>query len=162
MKTKRPSESVAHMSQLVLPNDTNVLGNLMGGNLLYWMDIVSAIAAGRHANRTVVTAAVDSVSFHSSIKLGELVLLEARVTRAFNSSMEVYIEVFAENLSNGNRRNCNTAFYTFVAVDQAGTPIPINKIEPETDFEKQMFDEAAERREIRLKMAGKPLRHEVV
>jgi acyl-CoA hydrolase len=143
------------MTQMVMPNDTNILGNLMGGNLLYWMDIVGAISAGRHSNRTCVTASVDSVSFHSPIKLGELVILEARVTRAFTSSMEVFISVYAENIVTGEKRHCNDAFLTFVAIDQAGRPIPVNKIDPETPTDIELYTSAEERRENRLKLTGK-------
>lgn len=140
---------------MVLPNDTNVIGNLMGGYLLYWMDIVAAMAAGRHSNRAVVTASVDSVSFHSPIKLGEIVILEAFVTRCFTTSMEVYIAVNAENIISGQKRICNKAFYTFVAVDQAGSPIPVHPVIPATEMEKELYETATERRDNRLKIAGK-------
>ncbi|MCS6905778.1 MAG: acyl-CoA thioesterase [Bacteroidia bacterium] len=150
MKPKSPRESFTQMTEIVLPNDTNVLGNLMGGRLLHWMDIVAAIAASRHSNRVVVTAAVDFVEFRSPIKLGEIVILKARVTRAFTTSMEVLVDVFAENPLNQVSRNSNSAFYTFVAVDQAGRPIPINPLIPETEEEIQLYESAAIRREIRL------------
>lgn len=143
------------MTELVLPNDTNTLGNLMGGRLLHWMDIVSAIASARHCNRVVVTASVDFVDFKSPIRLGEIVDLKAKVTRAFTTSMEVKIEVWAENMQSGERRYCNTAYYTFVAVDQTGNPIPVATIEPETEEEKEAFDSALRRRELRLVSAGR-------
>lgn len=154
MKTKKPSESITRMTEMVLPNDTNVLGNLMGGRLMHFMDIAAAIAAGRHSNRVVVTASVDSVEFKSPIALGEVITLVARVTRAFNTSMEVLIDVFAENPMTGNRRHCNTAFLTFVAVDQAGNSLPVNKLEPETPYEKALYEGAMRRRELRLSMAA--------
>lgn len=150
MKPRTPKESFTQMTEIVLPNDTNVLGNLMGGRLLHWMDVAAAIAASRHSNRVVVTAAVDFVEFRSPIKLGEIVILSARVTRAFTTSMEVLVDVSAENALNQVSRNSNSAFYTFVAVDQAGRPIPINPLTPETEEEKQWFDNAATRRELRL------------
>lgn len=155
MKPKTPGESYSSMTEIVLPNDTNTLGNLMGGRLLHWMDIVTAIAASRHSNRVVVTASVDFVDFRSPVALGEVVLLEARVTRAFTTSMEVRVEVTAENLQSGLKRKCNTAYYTFVAVDQQGRPIPVNPIEAATEEEKKLYDSALRRREMRLVLSGK-------
>lgn len=141
------------MNELVMPNDTNPLGNLMGGRLLQWMDVCSAISAQRHCNRNVVTVAVDSVEFKSAIKLGEVVVIEGEVTRTFYSSMEVAMQVWAENLHTGECRLCTTSFYTFVAVDADGRPVPVPEIIPETDFEKERYEQAAERREIRLKIS---------
>ena len=155
MKEKTPKQSIANMTELVLPNDTNTLGNLMGGRLLHWMDIVSAISAAKHCNRVVVTASVDFVDFKSPIALGEIVLLEAKVTQAFNTSMEVRIEVYAENMQSGEKRYCNSAFYTFVAVDQSGRPIPVPKIFPENEEEVSWCESALRRRELRLIMAGR-------
>ena len=143
------------MNELVLPNDTNTLGNLMGGRLLHFMDVCAAIAAQRHSNRTVVTASVDNVDFRSAIKLGEVVLLEAVVNRAFTTSMEVEIDVWAEDTSTGERRKCNRAFYTFVAVDQSARPIPVVPIEPETEDEHERYEGAARRRELRLVLSGR-------
>ncbi|PAP77665.1 acyl-CoA thioesterase [Rubrivirga marina] len=143
------------MNELVLPNDTNTLGNLMGGRLLHFMDICAAIAAQRHSHRTVVTASVDSVDFRAAVRLGEVVVLEATVTRAFTTSMEVWIEVWAEDNATGERRHCNRAYYTFVAVDQSGRPIPVPPLEPETEAERERFEAAARRRELRLVLAGR-------
>ena len=112
--SKTPSQSATIMNELVLPNDTNTLNNLMGGRLLHWMDIVAAIAGQKHSNRTVVTASVDSVSFNQGIGLGDVVTLTSYVTRAFNTSMEVFIEVWCENIPKGTRFKCNEAYYTFV------------------------------------------------
>lgn len=150
---KTISASRARMNELVMPNDTNPLGNLMGGRLLQWMDVCSAISAQRHCNRNVVTVAVDSVEFKSAIKLGEVVVIEGEVTRTFYSSMEVAMQVWAENLRTGECRLCTTSFYTFVAVDADGRPVPVPEIIPETDFEKERYEQAAERREIRLKIS---------
>lgn len=150
MKKKNPIDSIAAMTELVLPNDTNTLGNLMGGRLLHWMDIVTAISAARHCNRVVVTASVDFVDFTSPIHLGEIVLLEAKVTRAFTTSMEVQVIVHAENMQSGQKRYCNTAFYTFVAVDQSGRPIPVAQVVPHSDAEKELYEGAMRRRELRL------------
>ncbi len=143
------------MNELVLPNDTNTLNNLMGGRLLHWMDIVAAITAQKHSNSIVVTASVDGVSFKESIQLGDVVTLEAYVTRAFNTSMEVYIEVYAHNIPRGERYKCNDAYYTFVAIDSRNRPIVVPQLEPESDAEKQKYDGALRRRQVRLVMAGK-------
>ena len=143
------------MNELVLPNDTNTLGNLMGGRLLHFMDVCAAIAAQRHCNRTVVTASVDNVDFKSAIRLGEVVVLEAVVTRAFTTSMETQIDVWAEDTATGTRRRCNRAFYTFVAVDQSGRPIPVPPVEPRSEAEHERFEGAARRRELRLVLSGR-------
>ncbi len=155
---KNPSQrtvaaSRVRMNELVMPNDTNPLGNLMGGRLLQWMDICSAISAQRHCNRNVVTVSVDSVEFRNAIRLGEVVVIEGEVTRAFHSSMEIAMKVWAENLRTNTRRLCTTSFYTFVAVDADGKPVPVPQIIPETDFEKQRFNQAEERRTIRLQLS---------
>ena len=154
-KTRTAKETFATTTHIVLPNDTNVLGNLMGGQLLNWMDIASAISANRHCRRVVVTAAVNNVSFDRPIKLGDVVIIESQVTRAFSSSMEVYLEVFVENATTGERSRCNEAYYTFVAVDQLGGPIAVPAIEPQSDRERARFDGALRRRQLRLILAGK-------
>jgi acyl-CoA hydrolase len=154
-KNKTVAGSRVRMNELVMPNDTNPLGNLMGGKLLMWMDICSAIAAQRHCNRLVVTVSVDSVEFMSAIKLGEVVVIEGEVTRAFNTSMEIAMQAWAENMRTGERRLCTTSYYTFVAVDADGRPVPVPPILPETDFEKLRFEQAAERRNARLELSRK-------
>lgn len=155
MKSKTAKESLTIMTEIVLPNDTNVLGNLMGGRLLHWMDIAAAISAGRHCNRVVVTASVNNVAFGQPIKLGDTVSIEAKVSRAFNSSMEVFIDVFIERHGTAKRIKSNTAIYTFVAVDQLGNPIEVPEMVPETDEEKERFAGAKRRRELSLILAGK-------
>jgi acyl-CoA hydrolase len=155
MKAKKVSDTYTLKTELVLPNDTNNLGNLMGGKLLHWMDVISAISAQRATHRTVVTAAVDFVEFKASIPLGSIVILEAQVTRTFNTSLEVKIDVHFENLQTGARKRCNTAFYTFVAVDQSGSPIPIQPVVPESEEEQRHYEEALQRREFRLLLAGR-------
>lgn len=154
-KKKYPRESFVSMTELVLPNDTNTLNNLMGGRLMHWMDIVSAIAAQRHSNRIVVTASVDNISFRHPIRLGNVVTLKARVTRAFNSSMEVRIDVDAEDVPANRKTESNSAYFTFVAVDQSGSPIDVPDIEPETEEDKAMYDGALRRRQLRLILAGR-------
>ena len=153
--SRHPRETFSSTTRLVLPNDTNTLGNLMGGNLLHWMDVAAAISANRHCRRVVVTAAVNNVSFQKPIKLGEIVIIESQVTRSFKSSMEVYLEVFVESTLTGVKSRCNEAMYTFVAVDQQGAPTEVPKTVPETKEEKQRYDGALRRRQLRLILAGK-------
>jgi acyl-CoA hydrolase len=152
-KKKLAKDSLVTMTELVLPNDTNTLNNLMGGRLMHWMDIVSAIAAQKHSNRIVVTAAADSISFGNPIQLGNVVTLRAHVTRAFNSSMEVYINVTAEDIPSGKKVDTNRAFFTFVAVDQSGRPIDVPELQPETEEEKELWESALRRRQLRLVLA---------
>ncbi len=154
-KKVKASETLATTTHFVLPGNTNTLGNLMGGQLLNWMDVTAAISAHRHSRRIVVTAAVNNVSFDQPIKLGDIVTIEAKVSRAFSSSMEVYIEVFVEHHTTGEKKKCNEAMYTFVAVDQMGNAIPVPELIPETDKEKIRFDAALRRRQLRLVLAGK-------
>ncbi|TAE89622.1 MAG: acyl-CoA thioesterase [Bacteroidetes bacterium] len=152
---KSPSESITVMNELVLPNDTNTLNNLMGGRLLHWMDIVAAITGQKHSGKIVVTASVDSVSFGKCIKLGDVVTLEAKVTRAFNTSMEIHIVVWAENIPSGEKFKSNEAYYTFVSLDRNGTPVKAPELKPETEDEQKKFEGALRRRQLRLILAGK-------
>jgi acyl-CoA hydrolase len=158
-KSKKCKESLVTMTEMVLPNDTNPLNNLMGGRLMHWMDIASAVAAQKHSNRVVVTASVDNISFTEPVNFGNVVTLQAFVTRAFNSSMEVFIKVTAEDIPSGKKTETNTAFFTFVAVDQTGRPIDIPLVEPETDFEKELYEGALRRRQLRL-VLGKRMKPE--
>ncbi len=155
MKPKNPKDSLAIHTEIVLPNDTNVLGNLMGGRLLHWMDITSAIAAHRHCSRIVVTASVNNVSFNQPIKLGDVVTLQAKVSRSFNSSMEVFIDVWVEDNMRNIKIKCNEAIFTFVAVDQLGQPINVPELIPETEEEKSRWEGALRRRQLSLILAGK-------
>ncbi|MDP2174423.1 MAG: acyl-CoA thioesterase [Bacteroidota bacterium] len=152
---KKPQDSYTIMNEIVLPNDTNTLNNLMGGRLLHWMDIAAAITAQKHSNSIVVTASVDGVSFKEPIRLGDVVTLEAYVTRSFNTSMEVFIEVYAQNIPRGEKYKCNDAYYTFVALDSRNKPVVVPGIEPESEIEKVKYDGALRRRQVRLIMAGK-------
>ena len=155
MSSKKPSESKAILTEIVLPNDTNNLNNLMGGRLLHWMDIAAAITAHRHCNRTCVTAAVNNVSFENPIPRGSIVTLEANISRAFSSSMEIFINVSIEDKLSGNKTKCNEAIYTFVAVDTMGKPTKVPEVTPETQLEKDRFDGALRRRQLSLILAGK-------
>ena len=150
---KNRKDTYTIMTELVLPNDTNPLNNLMGGRLMHWMDIVSAISAQKHSNRIVVTASVDNISFENPIALGDVVTLEAKVTRAFSSSMEVHIMVKGENIPSGKKYVSNSAFFTFVAVDQSGKPIDVPELVPETAEETELFEGALRRRQLRLVLA---------
>jgi acyl-CoA hydrolase len=154
-KKATAAESAAVLTEIVLPNDTNTLGNLMGGRLLHWMDIAAAIAAQRHSKRVCVTASVNNVSFNQPIKLADIVTLEAKVSRSFNSSMEVYIDVWLENHTSSEKIKCNEAIYTFVAVDQIGNPINVPELQPETELEIQRYGGALRRRQLSLILAGK-------
>lgn len=155
MKGKRAAESEAYSTEIVLPNDTNTLGNLMGGRLLHWMDIIGAVACQRHCGRIVVTASVNNVSFDQPIKLGNIVTLHSKVSRAFTTSMEVYVDVYVEDPFSGAKKKCNEAIYTFVAVDQMGNPIHVPPVIAETEDEKRRFDGALRRRQLSLILAGK-------
>ena len=155
MKSKTPSQSKATLTEMVLPNDTNNLDNLMGGRLLHWMDIAAAISCQRHCGRIVVTASVNNVSFNQPIPRGSVVTLEAKVSRAFNSSMEVFVDVWMENQSIKERQKCNEAIYTFVAVDQLGNPISVPSITAESDLEKDRYEGALRRRQLSLILSGR-------
>lgn len=155
MKAKTPSESRTVTTKIVLPNQTNPHRNLFGGQLLSWMDEVAVIAAQRHSRRIVVTAAVNNVSFGSPIKESDVVTLEAVVSRAFNSSMEVVIDVYVEDHVSGERTKHNEAIYTFVAVDQNGGTISVPEITPETEEEQKRYDGALRRRQLSLIMDGR-------
>jgi len=155
MNEKFARESHTIMNELVLPNDTNTLNNLMGGRLLHWMDIAAAISAQKHCNRIVVTASVDNVSFKHPIKLGDVISIEAQVTRAFNTSVEVHLVVWAQNIPSGTRVKSNEAFYTFVAIDQHNEKVTVPELIPETVEEQKLYNEALQRRELRLVLGGK-------
>lgn len=155
IKEKHPKDSYVMMSELVLPNDTNTLGNLMGGRLMHWMDIAAAIAAQKHCNCPVVTASVDNVSFNNPIKLGNLLTIEAKLTRAFNTSMEVYLRVWGEDLAAQYKYLSNEAYFTFVALDPNSRPRKVPDLVPETEGERKMFDSALSRRQLRLILGGR-------
>lgn len=155
MQVKKPSDSYTMMTEIVLPNDTNVFGNLMGGRLMYWMDIAAAIAAQKHCNAPVVTASVDNISFENPIKLGNTVHIEARVSRAFNTSMEIHLKVWGEDFTQQYKYKSNEAYYTFVALDANRRPRTVPQLVTETEDEKRLFDGALRRRQVRLILGGK-------
>ena len=143
------------MTELVLPNDTNVFGNLMGGRLMYWMDIASALSAQKHANAPVVTASVDNISFEAPILLCNVVYIEAKVSRAFTTSMEVHIRVWGEDLKRQHKYKSNEAYYTFVALNADGKPSPVPQLTPQSEYEQKLYEGAMRRRQLRLILGGK-------
>ncbi|HTP81240.1 MAG TPA: acyl-CoA thioesterase [Bacteroidota bacterium] len=149
-KLKAVSQSQVEMTEMVLPNDTNRLGNLLGGRLMQWIDIAAAIAASRHTNRVCVTASVDGLNFLYPVMQGEVVTLKASVNRVFRTSLEVGVKVLKENLLTGERRHTNSAYLTFVALDDAGNPSMTNGVKPVTGEEKRRYRDAARRRAVRL------------
>jgi acyl-CoA hydrolase len=155
MKAKKAFETLSVTTKVVLPNDTNTLGNLFGGQLLAWMDVIASVSAHRHCRRVVVTASVNNVSFQEPIAHSAIVTLEAKVSRAFNSSMEVFVDVFVEDQVTGIKRKSNEAIYTFVAVDQHGGPIQVPELIPETEEEKSRYEGALRRKQLSLILAGK-------
>jgi len=155
MDIKKASESLTVMTELVLPNDTNLYENLMGGRLMYWMDIAAALSAQKHSSAPVVTASVDNISFENPIKLGNVVHIEAKVSRAFNTSMEVHLKVWGEDILQQYKYKSNEAYYTFVALDPNRKPRAVPQLEPETEGEKKLYESALRRRQLRLILGGK-------
>lgn len=155
MKAKTPEQSRTIMTDMVLPGETNPLNNLFGGELLARMDRAASIAARRHSRRITVTASVNHVAFNRAVPLGSVVTVEAKVSRAFRTSMEVFIDVWIEDRESGNRTKANEAIYTFVAVDETGRPTTVPEVLPETDLEKERFAAALRRKQLSLLLAGK-------
>jgi len=145
------SESQSEMTELILPNDTNTLGNLLGGRLMHFIDLVGAMAAYRHARTHVVTASMDHIDFIAPVHVGDLLILKSSVNRAFNTSMEVGVKVWVENTIAGMHRHVASAYLTFVAIDSQGRRVPVPPLRPETDEEKRRFEDAGRRRELRQK-----------
>ncbi len=155
MNPRTPSESKTTLTDLVLPSETNPLGNMFGGELLARMDRAASIAARRHSRRIVVTVSVNHVAFNKVIPLGSVVTVEASISRAFKTSMEVYIDVLLEDRQSGKRTKANEAIFTFVAVDENGHPVEVPEIQPETALEKERYAAALRRRQLSLVLAGK-------
>jgi len=155
MQAKTPKESLTTMTDMVLPGETNPLNNLFGGELLARMDRASSIAARRHSRRIVVTASVNHVAFNKSVPLGSVVTVEAKVSRAFRTSMEIYVDVWMEDRESGLRTRANEGIYTFVAVDITGTPVAVPPITPETEQEKERYEAALRRKQLSLILSGK-------
>jgi acyl-CoA hydrolase len=155
MEAKKARDSFIIMNELVLPNDTNTFGNLMGGRLMYWMDIAASIAATKHCNFPCMTASVDNLSFKNAIKLGNVVHIEAKVSRAFTTSMEIFLKVWGEDTLHQYKYESNEAYFTFVALDPNGKPRPVQQLVPETEQEKILYEGALRRRQLRLILGGK-------
>ncbi len=149
-QSKKISESKVTMTEIVLPNDTNPLGILLGGRLLYWMDIAAAICAQNHAETITVTASIDSISFDESIKIGNVVYIHAQVTRVFNTSLEIFVEVFKKEIHNSIKKKTNEAYFIFVALGKTGKPTPIQPITPDNEETQRLFNGALERRNNRV------------
>ena len=160
MNLKTPTESQTIVTDMVLPSETNPIGNMFGGELLARMDRAASIAARRHSRRIVVTVSVNHVAFNKMIPLGSVVTVEAKVSRAFNSSMEIYMDVWIEDRESGMRSKANEAIYTFVAVDEMGSPVGVPELNPETDLEKERFIGALRRKQLSLVLAGKMKPHD--
>lgn len=155
MNAKTPKESLTIATDLILPGETNPLNNLFGGELLARMDKACSIAARRHSSRIVVTASVNHVAFNKSVPVGSVLMIEAKVSRAFNSSMEVYADVWIEDRESGERTKANEAIYTFVAVDRTGMPVKVPELIPETDLEKERYAGALRRKQLSLVLSGR-------
>lgn len=155
MEPKTPAESRTIMTDMVLPSETNPLNNLFGGELLARMDRAASIAARRHSRRITVTASVNHVAFNRAVPLGSVVSVEAAVSRAFKTSMEVFIDVWIEDRYTGERTKANEAIYTFVAVDDTGRPTEVPPLKPETQLEQERFDAALRRKQLSLVLAKK-------
>lgn len=155
MEARKAIDSFVTMNELVLPNDTNTFGDLMGGKLMYWMDIAAYLAAAKHCNSACMTASVDNLSFKSPIKLGNVICIEAKVTRAFNTSMEVHLKVWNQNMVAQSRVLSNEAYFTFVALDENKKPKIVPSIIAESETEIKYFEGALRRRQLRLILAGK-------
>ena len=155
MAVKNPKNSLTILTDMVLPGETNALNNLFGGELLARMDRACSIAAQRHSRRIVVTASVNHVAFNKAVPVGSVVTLEAKVSRAFKSSMEIYVDVWIEDRETGERTKVNEGIYTFVAVDRTGTPVRVPEIVPETELEKERFESALRRKQLSLLLSGK-------
>lgn len=152
---KRPSESFTETVQAVLPNDANPLGFILGGTVMHLIDITGAIACHRHTRSLLVTVAVDGLQFLHPIKVGDLIILKARVTATFNTSLEVAVEVFSESIETGERRMTSQAYLTFVAIDRSGRRVSVPPLLLETEEERARAREAEARRAARLEAKSK-------
>jgi acyl-CoA hydrolase len=151
MKGKKPKESETIMTEVVCPNDTNPMGILQGGRLVQWMDIASAVSAQNHAAHICVTASIDTVKFKAPAKVGDIITIKAKITRAFTSSMEIKVQAWAKKVISQKAYLINEAYFTFVAIDDYANPAPISPIKPETADEKKEYVAADKRRKLRLK-----------
>lgn len=158
LPVRTPSDSASEMTELILPNDTNTLGNLLGGRIMHFIDLVGAMAAYRHSRTHIVTASIDHIDFIAPVHVGDLLILKAKLNRAFTSSMEAGVIVWVENTIAGTQRHVASAYLTFVAIDPEGRPVPVPKLEPRTDEEKRNYQDAGRRREHRQRERQQSLR----
>jgi acyl-CoA hydrolase len=147
---KRAADSATEMVQVVLPNDANPLGVILGGTVMHLIDIAGAIACSRHTRSLLVTVAVDDLQFLHPIKVGDLIILKSKVTCAFRTSLEAHVEVYSEETLTGRRRLTSQAYLTFVAIARDGTRLPVPPLLAETDEERRVCEEAHVRRAARL------------
>ena len=155
MEAKTPKDSLTILTDMVLPGETNALNNLFGGELLARMDRACSIAAQRHSRRIVVTASVNHVVFNKAVPVGSIVIVEAKVSRAFSSSMEIYVDVWTEDRESGKKTKVNEGIYTFVAVNRTGTPVNVPSLKPETELEQERYDGALRRKQLSLVLSGR-------
>lgn len=155
MKAKAVSESQVEMTEIVMPQDTNTLGTIFGGRVMQWMDIAAAICGFRHCRTAVVTACVDALGFHSPIKIGEIVSIKASVNYTGKTSMEIGVRVDAEDPITGQKKHASSAYFTFVATDNTGRPIPVPPVKPVSAVEKRRYKDGEKRRATRLEMREK-------
>ena len=144
---KYVSQSATEMIQVVLPNDTNFFGNVLGGRVMHWIDLVGAMVAVRHSRKPVVTASMERLDFHSPIKLGDLVILKAHLTFVGITSMEVQVEIYSEEPLTGSRRPTSSAFLTYVSLNEQGEPTSAPPLIPKTEKEKHRYQDGKKRRE---------------
>ena len=156
LQARPVSASRTEMTEIVLPQDSNLLGNILGGRVMHLIDIAGAIAAHRHCHRQVVTASVDHLDFLNPVRVGDLIILEARLNRAFHTSMEVGVKVFSEDSKAGTRKHTTQALLTYVALDEAGRPAPVPPLLVESPEDRRRYREAGERRAARLEARSKP------
>jgi acyl-CoA hydrolase len=158
LKTRTPAESASEMTELILPNDTNTLGNLLGGRIMHFIDLVGAMAAYRHSRTHIVTASIDHIDFIAPVHVGDLLILKSRLNRAFSSSMEAGVTVWVENTIAGTQRHVASAFLTFVAIDPQGRPVAVPQLQPETEEEMRNYEDAGRRREHRKQVRSESKR----
>jgi acyl-CoA hydrolase len=149
-KSKTPKQSETIMTEVVFPNDTNPMGMLQGGRLVHWMDIASAVCAQNHAEHICVTASIDSVKFKAPAKVGDIITIKAKITRSFNSSMEIFVQAWAKKVLTQKAYLINEAFFTFVAIDDNANPTPVPLVKPKSEEEKREYSLAEERKKARL------------
>ncbi|MDQ3109714.1 MAG: acyl-CoA thioesterase [Bacteroidota bacterium] len=149
MKTKSPSDSETIKTEVVCPNDTNPMGMLLGGRLVQWMDIAAAVCAQNHAEKICVTASIDSVNFKNSARVGDIITIKAKITRAFETSMEIFVETQAKNVLSQESYLINEAYFTFVALDDQARATAVCALKPKTKIEIGRYKNAMTRKKAK-------------